>query len=55
MTRKLIGLIAFVATGLGLMVSTVLKDMNLLNTTFLLLVGCFFIISLLDHFNELKS
>jgi len=55
MTRKLLGLVAFAATGLGLLVSTVIKDMNLLNTIFIVIVGCFFTISLLEHFNELKN
>lgn len=55
MTRKLLGLIAFIATGAGLMVSMVIKDMNLLNIGFLIIVGCFFTISLVEHYNELKN
>lgn len=53
MTRKLFGLIAFVATGLGLMLSTVSKDMNLINGVFLLIIGFFFTVSLKDHFHDL--
>lgn len=55
MTRKLIGLIAFVATGIGLMISTIMKNMNLLNTGITAIVGCFFVISLAEHFDELRD
>ena len=55
MTRKLLGLIAFVSTGAGLMVSSIIKDMNLLNTGFLAIIGFFLTISLVEHFNELKN
>jgi len=55
MTRKLLGLIAFIVTGMGLIVSTIIKDISFVNTAFLIIVGCFFTISLFEHFNELKN
>ncbi len=55
MTKKLIGLIAFVVTGVGMMTSTVIKNMNFLNIGCFAIVGCLFAISLVEHFNELKN
>lgn len=55
MIRKILGLSAFVLTGVGLMVLTIIKDKNLFNTIFLILTGCFFSMGLTGHFNELKN
>ena len=55
MTRKLLGLISFIVTGMGLIVSTIIKDISLVNIAFLIIVVCFFTVSLLEHFNELKN
>lgn len=55
MFRKLIGLIAFVLTGIGLIMQTVSKDMSMFNLLFLLVILCFFTISLFEQFNGLKG
>lgn len=55
MLRKLLGLIAFVLTGAGLMMQTLTKGINSINISFLVIIGCFFTISLFDHYKELKS
>lgn len=53
MLRRLLGLLSFVATGLGLMVSNLDNNINILTAGFLLIIGWFFMISLLDHYKEL--
>jgi len=55
LARKLLGLIAFISTGVGLLISTIIKDMNLLNIVFIGIIGYFFAISVVEHFNDLKS
>jgi len=55
MKRKLFGLIAFVVTSSGLLISTLNDNLSFKNMAFLFIIGCFFTISLIDHFNELKN
>jgi hypothetical protein len=55
MLRKLIGLIAFVLTSVGLIMQTVTEGMSILNTSFLIAILCFFTISLIEQFNGLKD
>lgn len=50
---KLFGLAAFIATGGGLIISTVIKEQNFFSTEILVIIAFFFIMSLFDHFNEL--
>lgn len=50
---KLLGLIAFIATGGGLIISTAVNEENLYKTEILIIFGCFFAISLADHFKKL--
>lgn len=55
MTKKLIGLAAFAATGSGLLFTVGLNEMGPLNTIILMAVGYFFTLSLVDHYKELKE
>lgn len=52
MSRKLLGLIAFIATGGGLIISTAVNGKNFYKTEILIIFGCFFAISLADHFKK---
>lgn len=52
---RLLGLIAFIATGGGLIVSTAINEGNFYKTEILIIFGGFFAISLVDHFKKLKS
>lgn len=54
-TRKLLGLIAFIATGGGLIVSTAVNEKSFYKTEILIIFGCFFAISLFDHFRKVKD
>ncbi len=55
MIKKLVGLAAFAATGTGLLLTVELKDASPLNMTILMVVGYFFTLSLVDHYNNLKE
>ncbi|WP_409227273.1 hypothetical protein [Gudongella sp. SC589] len=55
MTKKLIGLVAFAATGSGLLFTVGLNEMGPLNTIFLMAVGYFFTLSIVDHYKDLKE
>ena len=55
MTKRLIGLAAFAATGSGLLFTVGLDDMGPLNTIILMSVGYFFTLSLVDHYRDLKE
>ena len=48
--RKLLGLIAFIATGGGLIIAAVFNDENLYKTEILVIYRYLFAISLTDHF-----
>ena len=50
-----LGLIAFIATGGGLILSTAANEENIYKTEILIIFGCFFAISLVDHFRKLKE
>ena len=50
---RLLGLAAFIATGGGLIVSTAINEENFYKTEILIIIGCFFAISLVDHFRKL--
>lgn len=50
---RLLGLIAFIATGGGLIISTAANERNFYKTEILIIFGCFFAISLADHFKKL--
>ena len=52
-TTRLLGLIAFIATGGGLIISTAVNERNFYKTEIAIIFGCFFAISLLDHFRQL--
>lgn len=54
-SRKLLGLIAFVATGGGLIISTAGNEENFYKTEILIIFGCFLAVSLVDHFKKLKN
>lgn len=53
-TTKLLGLTAFVATGGGLILSTAMHDENLYKTEVLIIMGCFFAMSLIDQYRKLS-
>ena len=53
--RKIIGLIAFFATGVGLLISALNGNMNLLNVLILALFAIFFVIGVGDHLKELQN
>lgn len=50
---RLLGLIAFITTGGGLIISSIIKDQNLYKTEILIIFGCLFVISLIDHFKKI--
>lgn len=52
-STRLLGLAAFIATGGGLIVSTAINEENFYKTEILIIIGCFFAISLVDHFKKL--
>ncbi|WP_100064981.1 hypothetical protein [Miniphocaeibacter massiliensis] len=52
MTTKVLGLVAFIATGGGLIISTVINEENFYKIEILIIFGCFFAISLVDHFKQ---
>lgn len=54
-TNRLIGLFAFIATGGGLIISTAIRETNFYKTEILVIYGCFFAISLVDHYKRLKA
>lgn len=53
--RRLLGLTAFIATGGGLILSTALNEKNLYKTEILIIFGCFFVISLVDHYRKITE
>lgn len=48
-----LGFLAFIAVGGGLIVSTMIREDNIYKTEILIIYGCFFGISLVDHFYKL--
>ena len=52
-SRRLLGLTAFIATGGGLIISTAINEKNFYKTEIAIIFGCFFAISLADHFKNL--
>lgn len=50
-----LGLFAFIATGGGLILSTLIREKNFYKTEILLIFGCFFGISLVDHYRKLME
>ena len=50
---KFLGLMAFIATGGGLIISTAIHEKNIYKTEILVIIGCFYIISLIDYFKKL--
>lgn len=55
MFSKLIGLSAFVLTGLGIIASSVAQNLNIINISILSLILFFFSISIKSNFIELKA
>lgn len=55
MIKKSIGLVAFAATGTGLLLSVGFRDASPLDMTILMIVGYFFTLSLVGHYNSLKE
>lgn len=56
MIRKLMGFIAFVSVGMGLIASTTINNnKNPLIIGFLVIVFCFITISLVDQYKDLKN
>lgn len=54
-TTRTIGLLAFIATGAGLIVSAAGNETNLYKTEIILIFASFFAISLQDHFRKLSE
>lgn len=52
-SRRVLGLMAFIATGGGLIISTAVNEENFYKTEILIIFGCFFAISLVDHYRKL--
>jgi hypothetical protein len=49
------GLLAFVAVGVGLIVSTITNDDNLYKSEILILLSSFYLMSLWDHYRQISS
>lgn len=54
-STRLLGLTAFIVTGGGLIISTAFNEENFYKTEVLIIIGCFFAISLADHFKKLTE
>ncbi len=54
-STKMLGLIAFIATGGGLIGSTAIHEESFYKTEILIILGCFFIVSLADHYRMIKE
>ena len=56
-TKNLIsfGLLAFMAVGVGLIVSTIINDDNLYKTEILILLSAFYLMSLWDHYRQIPE
>lgn len=52
-STRFLGLTAFVATGGGLIISTAIHEENFYKTEILIIMGCFFAMSLLDQYKKL--
>ena len=50
-----LGLVAFIATGGGLIISIAVNERNFYKTEILIIFGCFFAISLIDHYKKLRE
>ncbi len=55
MARKMIGLLAFVLTGVGVMVSTFINDGSAVALGVLVPVAVFYFLGLSDHLKELQK
>lgn len=55
MIKKLVGLQAYVLTGLGLIISTLVEYNKIANIILIAAICSLFIIGIKDHFNELKG
>lgn len=55
MGRKKLGFLAFVLTGVGLILSTVLKEANIQMAIPVLAIAGLFGIGLIDHYKELQK
>lgn len=53
MRKRILGIIAFVAVGEGLILSAAFKEKNFFSIEILVIIAFFFMISLLDHIYEL--
>lgn len=51
-SARILGLLAFVLTGGGLIITTAINEENFYKTEILIIFGCFFAISLIDHFKK---
>lgn len=49
------GLLAFMAVGVGLIVSTIINDDNLYKTEILILLSAFYLMSLWDHYRQIPE
>ena len=52
---RLLGLLAFILTGGGLLIESALNERNLYKTEILIILGSFFVISLVDHFRNVAA
>lgn len=52
-SARLLGLVAFIATGGGLIISTAVNERNFYKTEIAIILGSFFALSLADHFKKL--
>lgn len=52
-SARLLGLIAFIGTGGGLIFSTAINEENFYKTEILIIIGCLFFVSLVDHYKQL--
>lgn len=57
MTRKILGLIAFVATGVLMLITQWVSSQNFvtIENIVLLIITVFYAIGIIDHFRELKE
>lgn len=52
-SARILGLMAFIATGGGLIISTAINEENFYKTEILVIFCCFFAVSLVDHYRRL--
>lgn len=55
MPRKMIGLAIFIATGMGLIISSIMRSGDITSQILLLVIALFYVVGLSVHYKELNQ